>query len=117
LIAPLLLLPFLENAFKHGASEQLEKPWLSVEISLDGDVFRCKMLNSKNNHEGVTAGGIGIRNVQKRLEYLYPSKHELKLTDNEFFFMVSLVIHLHQGEKTSKDVRVNEQQIIQNATA
>jgi LytS/YehU family sensor histidine kinase len=47
-VAPLLLLPFLENAFKHGTSEQLEKPWLSFDLVVKQNSVKCKVANSKN---------------------------------------------------------------------
>ena len=93
-IAPLLMLPFLENAFKHGTSEQLEKPWLSVDMSVKQDVLRCKIANSKNEFVPLSENGIGIQNVKKRLEFLYPGKHELKMNDEGNFFVVSLLIEL-----------------------
>jgi len=93
-LTPLLLLPFLENAFKHGTSEQLEKPWLSVDISVKNDSLRCKIANSKNENTQVSKHGIGIQNVKKRLAFLYPEKHELKMNDESNFFVVSLLIDL-----------------------
>lgn len=95
-IAPLLLLPFLENAFKHGTSEQLEIPWLSVELSVEKNIMYCKILNSKNAHVPFSSNGIGINNVKKRLEFIYPTSYELKLSDNENFFSVSLVLDLEK---------------------
>lgn len=102
-IAPLLMLPFLENAFKHGTSEQLEKPWLSVDISVRHDMLRCKIANSKNEYVPVSSNGIGIRNVQKRLEFIYPDSHELKMNDEGNFFVVSLLLQLkgHKLERNS----------------
>lgn len=93
-MAPLLLLPFLENAFKHGTSEQLEKSWLSIDISVKQFTLRCKIANSKNEIVPVSKSGIGIQNVKQRLRFLYPNKHELKLSDEGVFFVVSLVIEL-----------------------
>jgi hypothetical protein len=97
-IAPLLLLPFLENAFKHGTSDQLEKPWLSMDLSVYQYILRCKILNSKNdnsyNNSNSFKEGIGIENVKKRLSYIYPGKHELKLNDEDNFFVVSLLLNL-----------------------
>ncbi|MBS1620964.1 MAG: histidine kinase [Bacteroidetes bacterium] len=95
-IAPLLLLPFLENAFKHGTSEQLEKPWLSMEIFCKQDIFRCKIVNSKNEDELPSNKGIGIDNVRRRLNHIYPGKHELKISDEGNFFIVSLLIELNR---------------------
>lgn len=96
-IAPLLLLPFLENAFKHGTSEQIEKSWLSVDMSVKQNSLRCKIANSKNeyvSHENNGINGIGINNVKKRLEFIYPGQHELKINDEGSFFVVSMLINL-----------------------
>jgi LytS/YehU family sensor histidine kinase len=98
-IAPLLLLPFLENAFKHGTSEQLEKPWLSVDVSVKKYTMRCKIVNSKNNYVPLSENGIGIQNVKKRLEFLYPDNYELKMNDEEDFFVVSLLLELKKENK------------------
>lgn len=92
-IAPLMLLPFLENAFKHGASEQLEKSWLSVDIAARQQTLKCKIVNSKNDLIAVHRHGIGIENVRKRLAFLYPEKHELRLNDERDFFVVSLTFY------------------------
>jgi sensor histidine kinase YesM len=98
-IAPLLMLPFLENAFKHGTSEQVEKPWLSVDISVKYDTLRCKIANSKNEYVPYSNSGIGIQNVKKRLAFIYPDKYELKLSDEGNFFVVSLLIKLDNYKK------------------
>ena len=93
-IAPLLMLPFLENAFKHGTSEQLEKPWLNVDISVRQNILKCKIANSKNEFVPLSQNGIGVNNAKKRLNFLYPDKHELKMSDEGNFFVVSLLIDL-----------------------
>lgn len=95
-VSPLLMLPFLENAFKHGISEQIEKPWLSVDISVKSDTLRCKITNSKNEfvRYRTNSTGIGINNVKKRLEFIYPDSYELKMHDEGNFFVVSLIVVL-----------------------
>jgi LytS/YehU family sensor histidine kinase len=93
-ISPLLMLPFLENAFKHGLSEHIEKPWLSIDLSIKSDSLRCKIANSKNEFVSYKENGIGIANVKKRLEHIYSGKHELKLNDEGNFFVVSLLVKL-----------------------
>jgi two-component system, LytTR family, sensor histidine kinase AlgZ len=93
-IAPLLLLPFLENAFKHGTSDQLEKPWLSMDIVVKQYSLHCKIANSKNDHVPLSTSGIGIENVRKRLQFIYPDRHELKTSDEGDFFVVSLRVEL-----------------------
>jgi LytS/YehU family sensor histidine kinase len=88
------MLPFLENAFKHGQSDQIERPWLSIDLTIKSDSMRCKIVNSKNEFMPYQENGIGITNVKKRLEFIYPGKHELKLNDEGNFFVVSLLVKL-----------------------
>jgi len=93
-ISPLLMLPFLENAFKHSVSEQIEKPWISVDISVKSDILRCKIANSKNEFAPYTENGIGITNVKKRLEFTCRERYELRLNDEGNFFVVSLLVKM-----------------------
>jgi hypothetical protein len=93
-IAPLLLLPFLENAFKHGTSEQLEKPWISMNLTVNQNTLRCKIANSKNEDLAISENGIGIMNVKKRLALLYPGLYELEINNEGDFFVVSLILQL-----------------------
>ncbi|HEX6849243.1 MAG TPA: histidine kinase [Chitinophagaceae bacterium] len=97
-ISPLLMLPFLENAFKHGASEQIEKPWLEVNITMTGDVLKFGIVNSKNEDAFYNENGIGVNNVKKRLEFLYPGRYELKINDEGDFFVVSFTVKLAKRE-------------------
>lgn len=105
-ISPLLLLPFLENAFKHGISEQIARYWLSVDISVEDDVLRCKIINSKNEGIPHRPNGIGIANVKKRLEFIYPGKHELKISDEGSFFVVWLLVNLAASRAADVDAPV-----------
>lgn len=94
-IAPLLLLPLLENAFKHGLSRQTENSWLKVNITLNESILTAIIENSKPAaviHQG--KGGIGLDNLQKRLELLYPDRHQLLLEDEKNVFKAKLVIEL-----------------------
>jgi LytS/YehU family sensor histidine kinase len=93
-IAPLLMLPFLENAFKHGTSEQIEKSWIGVDISVKQGNLRFSITNSKNEYVPYRHNGIGIENVKKRLEFIYPDCYQLKLSDEVCFFEVTMLIKL-----------------------
>ena len=93
-IAPLILLPFLENAFKHGTSEQIDNPWMSVNISANKDTLKYKVVNSKNEFVPYSQNGIGVDNVKKRLALIYPGMHDLKMSDEGNFYVVSLLIRL-----------------------
>ncbi|MBX2934681.1 MAG: histidine kinase [Ferruginibacter sp.] len=94
-ISPLMMLPFIENAFKHGTSEQIEKCWLSVDISVKANTLKVKIANSKNENRVKRSNGIGIANVKKRLALIYPENHKLNLSDEGDFFVVSLMVQLN----------------------
>jgi len=104
-IAPLLLLPFVENCFKHGTSQVIEQPWISLRIGITNRRLEMKLVNGKaeNNNRSMSRG-IGINNVRKRLEMLYPGRHELKISNEPDVFIVDLQLELERSV-TPKDVR------------
>jgi LytS/YehU family sensor histidine kinase len=79
-IAPLLILPLVENAFKHGLDKNVGKGYIYIDIIIFNDEqFELSVNNSlkgENNHDGE---GIGLKNLKKRLELQYPEKHEFSL--------------------------------------
>ena len=94
-IAPLLLLPLVENAFKHGLSKQTENSWLTVDIALNNATLTVNIENSKpSTVSNKGKGGIGLDNLRKRLELLYPAKHQLEFDDKKNVFHARLVIEL-----------------------
>ncbi len=104
-IAPLLLLPFLENSFKHGASEQLDQAWISLDLIVKDSSLKMKLINGVNElaqPPGAATGfhGIGLQNVRKRLSLLYPGQHELKIIPTDETFMVSLTVELDDAAQT-----------------
>jgi uncharacterized membrane-anchored protein YhcB (DUF1043 family) len=98
MIAPLLLLPFAENAFKHGSSNIIDQPWISLSVTIDEKLIRLKVVNGKATEHALPAAtsGIGISNVRKRLQLLYTNKHVLEITDEEDVFIVNLKIELEK---------------------
>lgn len=93
-IAPLILLPFVENCFKHGASETLAQSWVKITVDSHSDHLVIKVENSKSGKNGENRNqGIGIQNVKRRLDLLYPGNHELKLINGEETFLVVLSIN------------------------
>ena len=97
LIAPLLLLPFVENAFKHGISKDIEQSWLAVDVMVKQNVLKCKIANSKSENILYHEDGAGISNVRKRLDFIYPDNYELKLNDETNFLVTSLQINLDKA--------------------
>ena len=95
-IAPFLLIPFVENSFKHGASEILEHPWITLTIVVNNDNLYFELCNSKPSLTPVQneKKGIGLSNVEKRLQLLYPKSHELIITNQETHFTVIMRVPL-----------------------
>ncbi len=96
-IAPLVLITFLENAFKHGVSNSISDSWIDVTIRVIEKVCYYKVLNSKIPESGKTVkekSGIGLMNVKRRLELSYPSNFELDIKDLEDHYSVELKINL-----------------------
>ncbi len=89
-IAPLLLLPLVENAFKHGASEQRDNANISISIVLKNNVLEAKIENTKPSKKSENGHGIGLKNLRQQLELLYPEKHELEVSEGERDFAVHL---------------------------
>lgn len=92
-IAPMLLLPFIENAFKHSNIEDPKKGFIYIELSTKGSEVFFKCTNSYVTNKSIDkTGGIGIGNVSRRLELLYPNKHQFKISKLEKEYIVSLKI-------------------------
>ncbi|HMI02371.1 MAG TPA: histidine kinase [Pedobacter sp.] len=88
-VPPLLLIPFVENAFKHGDVSE-SKEWLWIDINMTGTELIFSCVNTKANKHKDFTGGIGIENVRKRLELLFKGRYELDVRDNEDQFTVKL---------------------------
>lgn len=95
IIAPLVLLPFIENAFKHGVNPE-ETSQIDIQISVSDEYLYMHVFNLKvphiNNPEQRT--GYGLENSRKQLQLLYPDRHKLSIDDWEKSFTVNLKIHL-----------------------
>ena len=94
LIEPMLMIPFIENSFKHGNIDNTKKGWLQVEIKTLGPILIFKVKNSLPaiaiNKDVV--GGIGVENVRKRLDILYPERYELNIETTENAFSIFMKI-------------------------
>jgi LytS/YehU family sensor histidine kinase len=92
-IVPLLLIAFIENAFKHGVANDPSSP-ICLRINLDGTHLHFFMENKKHMMNRDTEGGIGLNNVKRRLDLLYPGKYTLTIQDetNVYTCELSLVL-------------------------
>lgn len=98
-IAPLMILPFVENAFKHGVSEELDESWISIDLSKKEESLTLKVENSKSiqneqDDRFEYKQGIGLKNVKRRLEILYPGAYSLDIHESSESFLVVLKLNL-----------------------
>ncbi len=94
-IAPLILLPFVENSFKHGASKDRAKPSIHISLDIEPAFLFLKVINSvpaEKKNDMPENEGIGLKNVQRRLELIYPGKHELNIEQQDDVFVVECKI-------------------------
>ena len=107
MIAPLLLIPFVENSFKHGASKMITQPWVKLYIYIENNRLHFTIRNSKppTNRPAISKGNIGLKNVTKILELLYPGTHELKIVSETDSYAVYLFLQLQdiKDRTTLKD--------------
>jgi len=95
-IAPLLLIPFVENAIKHGTNSMAEGAYISIDIIV---VDYTLYFSCENNYKSLPAhkdSGLGLENVRKRLQLLYPGKHTLDVKQQNDIFEVRLTIQLNR---------------------
>ena len=95
-IEPLLLIPFVENAFKHISHNSDTSNFVKLDITSSNGLFRFLIENSKegNRETNELHGGIGLNNVKRRLELLYPGKHELDISNDNKQYRVDLKIRI-----------------------
>ena len=96
-IAPLLLITFLENAFKHGAKGSSGNTFIKLDIKVEKNKLNFTLENNKGIIDKVNTGdhnGLGLENVKRQLELLYPGKHLLNIKDEQDRFVVALQLSL-----------------------
>ncbi len=97
-VAPLLILSLVENAFKHGASTDLDNPTIKINIKSKQHQIKVSIWNSKSSHKGeskdIHKEGLGLKNINRQLELQYPNMHTLTIFDRENNYEVSLIINV-----------------------
>ncbi len=93
-IAPLILIPFVENAFKHGVNPE-ELSSINVNIDIEKNQLTLTVENKKvHRHPTHLKSGLGIANAKKRLELIYPNKYDLRISDQQNDYIVTLKLNL-----------------------
>jgi LytS/YehU family sensor histidine kinase len=108
-IAPLLFLPFLENSFKYGTVELLEHAWISLDLAVRDTQLKFKLVNGKSPMHGDTdliSNGVGLTNVKKRLNMLYPNAHELRINEDADTFIVLLTLQLEKIKLPDEEIKL-----------
>lgn len=100
-IAPFVLMPFIENAFKHVSRDRQQSNWIKIYLHAEKDQLHFEVTNSISNRHSSSGelmhyNGIGLKNVQRRLDLLYPGKHELTIQRQHEQFRVMLRLHLFE---------------------
>lgn len=108
MIAPLLLLPFVENSFKHGVSEQLDQCWINLHLHAENGVFTFNLSNSCSKEKiSSFGGGIGLQNIQKRLELIYPKVYNLSISQQEEIYAVKLTMQLSPQQEPAPGIKLD----------
>jgi len=93
-IAPLLVFPLVENAFKHGLKGASEEAFVQIDWAIGAEIAVSirNNLGSVDDMEKGKYGGIGLENVKRRLQLIYPGRHELKINQKDNEFHVNLLL-------------------------
>ncbi len=93
MITPLVLISFVENAFKHGIATDIENP-IRIELNLSEGKLLFHVINIKSSLNKDITGGIGLQNVQRRLSLIYKDRYRLHIDDNNDIYNCELYLNL-----------------------
>ncbi len=95
-VSPLILLSLIENAFKHGASGDIDHPKITIDIKEKQEEIHCEVWNTKSKYNGelndAYKKGIGMKNIRRQLDLIYPNNHNLLIEDGKNSYCVKLTI-------------------------
>ena len=95
-ISPLLLLPFVENAFKHVSRNDGGENVIHISSQVSGEFFHFRVSNTFDNHMRANqAGGIGLQNVRRRLDLIYPQRHSLDIRKENGVHTLDFKLNVH----------------------
>jgi sensor histidine kinase YesM len=99
-IAPLILLPFVENAFKHGVSESRFNTFIHLDLELQNGQLKMQIQNSKDEDDTpINSNGIGLRNVRRQLDLVYGQNYSLTISPEKETYTIELKIQLNHYEQ------------------
>lgn len=92
-IVPLILISFVENAFKHGVANDPKDP-IKINIIANQKILHFSVTNKKNKHNKDEVGGVGLNNVERRLQLLYPERYKLNIVNSATHYTSELMLDL-----------------------
>jgi two-component system, LytTR family, sensor kinase len=98
-IAPFILMTFVENAFKHVSKHTDKSNWIRIKLAMNGQQLQFSVFNSTSHSvfkEVIHYSGIGLKNVQRRLDLIYPDRYELDIQSQQASFEVRLLLGLSE---------------------
>ncbi len=118
-IAPFILMPFIENAFKHISQTDSQTNWLKIDLKLKDNSLVLEIANSispteKKPNTIAESSGIGLKNVNRRLNLLYPNQHDLLLSETASKYSAILQIDLENYQASKKTTIINNPVTILN---
>lgn len=98
-IAPFVLMPFIENAFKHVSQNSDQVNWIKIDLNLEDDQLTFSVANSTSvdnstSRDAIDFGGLGLSNVKRRLDLIYPDAHGLEIASKNGMYKILLTINL-----------------------
>lgn len=115
-IAPFILMTFVENAFKHVSKHSNVPNWISIKLSTNEGLLNLLITNSTSPDvvkEAVNYGGIGLKNVQRRLDLVYPDQYKLNIQHADNCFEVKLQLKLSELGFENEDFWNKEQRLLE----
>ncbi|MEL6833341.1 MAG: histidine kinase [Bacteroidota bacterium] len=94
MVSPLLFIPLLENAFKHGAERLISDAFIDIQLTATHEKIFFQIRNNFDPNELQTGGGIGLSNLRRRLELVYPDQHQLDIRKENNTYTATLTIEL-----------------------
>lgn len=92
-IVPLILISFVENAFKHGVANDPKDP-IKINIIANQKILHFSLTNRKNKSNKDVMGGVGLTNVERRLQLLYPERYKLNIVNSDTHYTLELMLDL-----------------------
>ena len=97
-VTPMLFIPFFENAFKHGNLEDTEKGWLKSTLQVEDKMLTFELANTfRQKSQKLVKGGVGLENIQARLQLLYPTNHIYTQQSANNIFSIHLQLNLAES--------------------